>query len=122
MYYLPLSILLNQLTQYVYLVHLKMSKKAKKFFYWLSWLTSIDCLIKYSRSIDIVKEYCSVLRNDVDIETEKLIQAVQNYREAYLKKIADYEKECIGNIETNRSQNDDLDRFIEEMKSFCVQW
>lgn len=75
-----------------------------------------------SRSVEIVKEYCSSLRNDIDIETEKLIHAVQNYRDEFFNKISEYEKECVSNIEANKNQNKEVEKFINEMNSFCTQW
>lgn len=79
--------------------------------------------IKFSfSSSGIIKDYCVNLRNEVDIEAEKLIHSIQNYRDEYLKKIADYEKECIKHIESNKAQILESDRFINDMKTFCSQW
>lgn len=73
-------------------------------------------------SVEVLKEYCFLLRNDVDLVTENLIQAIHNYREEFLKKIIDYEKECVSNMETNTARNEETEKFISEMKSFCTQW
>ena len=82
----------------------------------------IDFEQNKNSSVDVLKEYCILLRNEVDLVTEHLIHSIQNFREDFLKKIFDYEKECINSMETNKAQKEESERFISEMKSFCVQW
>jgi hypothetical protein len=48
----------------------------------------------FSNTDDKISQYCIALRNQVDLETEQLIEQVHQFNEGLIKKINIYEKEC----------------------------
>jgi hypothetical protein len=55
-----------------------------------------------------ISEFCSKLKNQIDLSVEIKIEQLNKYRDEYLKRIKDYEQECTSNLNNNLKT-----RFIE---------
>lgn len=82
----------------------------------------INFCFQCSRPIEIVREHCSKLRNQVDLDTETTILAIQNKREELLEKIDEYERKCAENIEKNNNIIDENQNLINKTKAFLAEW
>lgn len=51
-----------------------------------------------SNGIDTVKKHCENLRKDVQAATNLRIEAINDLNTFFIKKINDYEKDCLTNI------------------------
>jgi hypothetical protein len=54
-----------------------------------------DFKYNFNNTDDKIREYCVTLRNQVDLETEKLIEQAHKFNESLIDEINYYEKECI---------------------------
>ena len=72
---------------------------------------------------DKIIEYCNHVKNDVQLKTEKVIEAIKQHSFDILKQIDDYQNECLLNYDRSNSthanyQNDELKRSEE----FYAKW
>jgi len=71
-------------------------------------IQKVTCLFKKSiaSSIDNVKDYCTILRNEVQVATEEAIQQIIDFNDDLKREIDEYEKECIVyNTSSHESKN-----------------
>jgi len=79
-------------------------------------------LFKYKSSlvnhgIDKLIEYCMDMRSDVQLEIEKRVEMTRVAGDILIKKIDDYEAECIANLKTSDISKNEF-RSLELMKLF----
>jgi hypothetical protein len=57
----------------------------------------------FKLSDEIVNEHCEMVKNQIEIRTESLIQKIENYKEVLFKEVDDYQIECKDNIMKEKS-------------------
>jgi uncharacterized protein YukE len=72
-----------------------------------------------SYGVDEITEYCARLRNQVDLETEKVIEQAHQFNEQFKTEIAQYEKDC---SESFNSQIDQFKKQINEISKKTVSF
>jgi hypothetical protein len=69
--------------------------------------------------IDQVKEHCAILRHQVHLETDILIEEAHRLNECLIAEIDKYEDECIGSFTTNiDKQKHNYEKLISELDEF----
>ena len=71
-----------------------------------------------SNGSNLVKEHCSKLRNEVQLETEILIQKIQKFNENMINEINEYESKQVSSLEKNNLPTNDFNDFVDETKKF----
>ena len=69
---------------------------------------------------DKVKDYCINLRTEIQLETELLIQKIQDIGESMINQVYQYENECMLNL--SNSEEPRFKKFCSEMKFFHSKW
>jgi hypothetical protein len=72
--------------------------------------------LSLENGVDQVKKHCIQLRNQVDLETERLMEEAHSFNESLIMEINKYEVECIKSFQSNSIKNDD--KFIVELDKF----
>jgi len=75
-----------------------------------------------NNGVDFIKEYCIVLRNDVQFATEKAVKEINEFSEEMINKINTYEKERIKDYQELKEDKDEFTKFVDEMKNFHIEW
>ena len=71
---------------------------------------------------DKVKEHCLRLRNEVSLEAEITIERIQDIRDVLIEEINDYQAICLSQIESDKIQKQQFQKFIDELKDFDKVW
>jgi hypothetical protein len=75
--------------------------------------------LSLDNGVDQVREHCILLRNQVHLRTDILIEEVHNFNESLIAEINKYEQECVDKFEKNiQRKSDDLDCFVDELNEF----
>lgn len=69
-----------------------------------------------------MRKHCDKLRNEVDLNAETTILAVQNNRDEILKKINEYKQMYEDNIKQNRSIINEKRQLICKTTQFINDW
>ena len=69
-----------------------------------------------------IKEKCDFIRNDIEIEAERAHHFISKYKTEFLKKVDDYENECIVKFEKNEAYKSKIESFIVQMNEFYEKW
>ena len=75
-----------------------------------------------NNGVDFIKEYCIVLRNDVQFATEKAVKEINEFSEEMINKINTYEKERIKDYQELKEDKNEFTKFVDEMKNFHIEW
>ena len=70
-----------------------------------------------SNGSDLVKEYCSEIRNQVQLDSEVLIRNIQIFSDNVIDEINEYESKQVS-MNINKIPNNDFNDFIDEAKKF----
>lgn len=70
------------------------------------------------------RDYCVSVRSEIDLATEKAIDAIQNNRDELLNQVNEYEKEIMDKIKRNHLKycRDQLEKSLKGTKRFYDQW
>jgi hypothetical protein len=75
--------------------------------------------LSLDNGVDQIRKHCTQLRNQVDLETERLINEAHKFNESLLVEINNYEEECIKSFKCNSNkENDKFNKFIIELNEF----
>lgn len=72
-------------------------------------------LASNNNGADFIQEYCIDLRTDVQLATELAIIQLNDFNDNFIRKINNYEKECISNLKEKQNDND---TFLNELIKF----
>ena len=72
--------------------------------------------------VDVLKEHCLKLRNEVDSYAEIAIKQTQHVRNEMLQEIENYQTKCLFNMETDKTQVQKSTHFLNELKDFNQEW
>ena len=75
---------------------------------------------KNKPSIEIIKEYCANLRNEVQLSSEELVETIKKYNLELIEQINAYEKSSL--LDFNKQNKIILDDFIGGMYAFHSKW
>ena len=75
---------------------------------------------KNKPSIEIIKEYCDNLRNEVQLSSEELIETIKKYNLELIEQINAYERSSL--LDFNKQNKIILDDFIGRMYAFHSKW
>ena len=75
---------------------------------------------KNKPSIEIIKEYCDNLRNEVQLSSEELIETIKKYNLELIEQINVYEKSSL--LDFDKQNKIILDNFINRMYAFHSKW
>ncbi len=75
-----------------------------------------DLQVKINNPETKIREHCEKIRNQIDLNTEILIEKINTYRDQLFNEIETYEKECINNIRPIEKK-DKFHRIIRENDS-----
>ena len=70
---------------------------------------------------DYIEEYCSNLKNELQLAKEEHIQALEEYNQKMINEIDKYKKEKIAKLETKSDLKNDFDHLLEELKAFSIK-
>ena len=74
-----------------------------------------------NRNLDI-REHCSKLRRDVELNTELHIEKIQAYNEKLIKEINDYEKKCVSRYEESIvKEPNSIENLLKESRKFTEE-
>jgi hypothetical protein len=75
--------------------------------------------LSLDNGVDQVREHCILLRNQVHLRTDKVIEEVHNFNESLIAEINKYEQECVEAFEKNmKEKSNDLESFVGELNEF----
>ena len=70
--------------------------------------------------VDKIREYCDLLRNEVQLSSEELIESIKTHNIELIEQINAYEKSSI--LDFNKENKIELDIFVQEMSGFHSKW
>ncbi len=71
--------------------------------------------------VDKIKEHCIELRIQVQLAVEHKIQEINEFNDAFIKKIDLYEKECSEKLAVDKELKQSLETVIDEVKKFLIE-
>jgi hypothetical protein len=75
--------------------------------------------VNLNKGPDEITEYCTVLRNEVHLQAEILIEKVHKLNEKLIAEIDSYEKECLKVFDNKSVEKErELDEFLAKMNTF----
>lgn len=83
-------------------------------------INDVQSILRVSE--DKIRDHCDSLRNEIDLAAETIIQDIQNQREDLIKKVDEYQIECLGNYQSNNSTKQELINSLEESKDLLMKW
>lgn len=73
-------------------------------------------------SQDVIYEHCFSIRDKINLETEAIIQNIQNQRNEMMRMVNVYEKACLDNLTKEADLKNELEIGLEEIREFCLKW
>jgi len=73
-------------------------------------------------SSDLVKSHCIKLKNSVQLASEETIMQINEYNKELIKKIDQYQNECLDSFEINEKLTSELNSTLDELKLFEDKW
>ena len=70
--------------------------------------------------VDKIRQYCDLLRNEVQLSSEELIESIKAHNLELIEQINAYEKSSI--LDFNKENKIELDIFVQEMSGFHSKW
>jgi len=71
---------------------------------------------------DQVKSHCIKLKNSVQLASEETIMQINEYNKELIKKIDQYQNECLDSFEINEKLTSELNSTLDELKLFEDKW
>lgn len=78
--------------------------------------------LKTSNAHSLIQEYCSNLKNDVDMQTDLYKHDLDEARQQLFAKIAKYERECCESVERLNGEDVVFCKLVEETSHFVEHW
>jgi chemotaxis regulatin CheY-phosphate phosphatase CheZ len=72
--------------------------------------------------IEQLKEYCDIIRKDIDQVKENIIQTIQRYHDEFIKKINMYEDASVESLIKESESKVNTYKLINETKYFIERW
>jgi hypothetical protein len=78
--------------------------------------------LSLDNGVDQVREHCILLRNQVHLRTDKVIEEVHNFNESLIAEINKYEQECVESFDKQiKEKSKDFESFIGELNEFHTE-
>ncbi len=72
--------------------------------------------------MDLIKENCRRLRDEVQLATEEAIEQINNFNQDLIKEIDEFEIECIDFNEIDQPSKDQFISSVNELETFYDKW
>ena len=79
-------------------------------------------VIEDKLGIDKIKNYCDLLRNEVQLTSEQALESIRGFNLALIEQVDQYEKESMLNYDTKNEYKLNFEHFVSGMYDFNLKW
>ena len=79
-------------------------------------------VLDFGLGVDIIKNYCDTLRNEVQLTTEQAIEQIKKLSMGLIQEVDSYEDESVENFEIEATYRNDFNNFVAETYEYVSEW